>query len=775
MILILILSLVFPLFIGTMSFLRLEKAIKYVWVLPLLGFLYLFSFLPETLNGGISHIEKIPWIAHLKMDLQFAMRPFSLLFSLLITGIGTLVFYYAGAYMENDARKISFFRYLAFFMAAMLGVVFSDNLIILFLFWELTSIASFFLIGFNHEEREVRQSAMLSLGITGGGGFFLLLAFTLIGYAAGTFNLSEIELHNLVDSLQMQGTLNWVLFSLFLGTFTKSAQFPFHFWLPNAMKAPTPVSAYLHSATMVKAGVFLLATFAPYFQGVALWHYGLFFVGLFTLAYAAFVSLFQKDLKGILAYTTVASLAMMVMLIGIGTEMAYLALLLFIVAHAIYKAGLFITAGSLDVLTGTRNVNHLRGAFKIAPFLGIAAFIVACSNGGMPLTLGFMAKDFIYISFLDNASVEWIFLSLVILANICLLVAGLLVGWRPFMGEKSNKVEKAKEFSAYKFLPFWLPVMILAILSLILGLLPNYVFENLLKGSFLQFTNAVTLPKLQLFPGFEMELLLSGITLVAGLLLYFIKRGKPFIAKIFSFNSIANPFKLMLQFYKWSTKVAFRYTRLMHSGYLRNYILYIVLFFIGLVGYELFTSVDFNIPFDKLNSFGTYELVIFIIIIFAIFLAVFTSSRLTAIASMGIVGYCMCLMFVFYGAPDLAMTQFSIDTLTVVLFVLVLYRLPQFRKYDNAKVQLRNGLVSLTFGILISLIALHAYNQPVIREVSEYYAHNAYLKAKGKNVVNVVLVDFRGFDTMVEIIVLAIAAIGVFSMLKLNPDQLEKN
>lgn len=775
MILILILSLVFPLFIGTMSFLRLEKAIKYVWVLPLLGFLYLFSFLPETLNGGISHIEKIPWIAHLKMDLQFAMRPFSLLFSLLITGIGTLVFYYAGAYMENDARKISFFRYLAFFMAAMLGVVFSDNLIILFLFWELTSIASFFLIGFNHEEREVRQSAMLSLGITGGGGFFLLLAFTLIGYAAGTFNLSEIELHNLVDSLQMQGTLNWVLFSLFLGTFTKSAQFPFHFWLPNAMKAPTPVSAYLHSATMVKAGVFLLATFAPYFQGVALWHYGLFFVGLFTLAYAAFVSLFQKDLKGILAYTTVASLAMMVMLIGIGTEMAYLALLLFIVAHAIYKAGLFITAGSLDVLTGTRNVNHLRGAFKIAPFLGIAAFIVACSNGGMPLTLGFMAKDFIYISFLDNASVEWIFLSLVILANICLLVAGLLVGWRPFMGEKSNKVEKAKEFSAYKFLPFWLPVMILAVLSLLLGIFPQNTFDKLLKGSFLQFSHAEILPELHLFPGLEMELLLSVITLFAGLALYFIKKGKPFIAKVFATHNQANPFRLMLRFYKWTSKAAFKYTRTMHSGYLRNYFLYIILFFIGLVAYELFTSVDFYIPFDKLTAFGTYELVIFIIIIFAIFLAVFTSSRLTAIASMGIVGYCMCLMFVFYGAPDLAMTQFSIDTLTVVLFVLVLYRLPQFRKYDNTKVQIRNGLVSLAFGALISLIALHAYNQPVIREVSEFYAHNAYLKAKGKNVVNVVLVDFRGFDTMVEIIVLAIAAIGVFSMLKLNPDQLEKN
>src|SRR5690625_490498 len=435
MILILILSLVFPLFIGTMSFLRLEKAIKYVWVLPLLGFLYLFSFLPETLNGGISHIEKIPWIAHLKMDLQFAMRPFSLLFSLLITGIGTLVFYYAGAYMENDARKISFFRYLAFFMAAMLGVVFSDNLIILFLFWELTSIASFFLIGFNHEEREVRQSAMLSLGITGGGGFFLLLAFTLIGYAAGTFNLSEIELHNLVDSLQMQGTLNWVLFSLFLGTFTKSAQFPFHFWLPGAMKAPTPVSAYLHSATMVKAGIYLLLRFTPILGDHQVWNSTLIIVGGITMLYTAFHTLFRTDLKSILAYSTVADWGLLVFLTGLGTQYGLTAAAVYIVVHALYKAALFLSTGIIDHQTGTRDVTRRSGLGEGMMPVAVAGVPAAISSAGIPPTIGFLGKDLVYEATLGMGDAAIYLTILVLVTNVLILYAGFVAGIRPFSGK----------------------------------------------------------------------------------------------------------------------------------------------------------------------------------------------------------------------------------------------------------------------------------------------------------------------------------------------------
>lgn len=776
MLLILFISFLFTFLIGVLSFTKARTVYKYLWVFPGL----LFAMLLINYQGVIGStaqpiIESMSWVSILDIDFQFSLTGWSYFFSLLITGIGTLIFYYAGAYMKNKERQGAFFSYLAFFMMSMLGLVFADNLIVLFVFWELTSIASFFLIGFDYQEKEVRQSAILSLGITGGGGFFLLLAFILIGTSMGTFNLSEIDPAILVDSLMINGTLIWVIISLIIGAITKSAQFPFHFWLPNAMKAPTPVSAYLHSATMVKAGVFILAVFAPYFQGVELWHNILFVTGLVTLVYAAFQSLFQKDLKGILAYSTIASLGMMVLLIGLGTSSAYLALVLFVLAHALYKAALFITAGTIDYITGTRNVNELRGMKSIVGILGIAAFIVACSNGGFPLTIGFMAKDYIYVSLLELESIKWLVLVIVILGNVALMFAGLLVGWRPFMGQASAKVLQAPMMTKKSLVPLWLPVMILAIMSVVFGVFPEWTFNHILKSSYAHISGHELNKVLSVFPGFNMVLLLSLVTLVLGLSFYFIRKGVPYHSKLWDEEGRFNIFRQTLKFYQTTKRAAFSYTRLLHSGYLRSYILYIVLFFIGLVGYKFFTGVDLKIPDDKLSTFGTYEVVVFIIITLAIINSVFTPSRLTAIASMGIMGYSMCLMFVFYGAPDLAMTQFSIDTLTVVLFVLVLYKLPRFNKYVSWKIELRDGIVSVAFGFLIAMIALQAYSQPVVKEVSDFYANHAYLKAKGKNVVNVILVDFRGIDTMVEIIVLAIAAVGVFSLLKLNLNKVEKD
>lgn len=776
MILILFISFLFTFLISILSYTKTNVIYKYLWTVPgLLFAILIYKF--QGIVGDSTHpvIESMTWVSALDINFQFSLTGWSYFFSLLITGIGTLIFYYAGAYMKTKERQGTFFAYLSFFMMSMLGLVFADNLIVLFVFWELTSIASFFLIGFDYQDKEVRQSAILSLGITGGGGFFLLLGFVLIGTSVGTFNLSEINPTTLVDSLTINGTLNWVIISLIIGAITKSAQFPFHFWLPNAMKAPTPVSAYLHSATMVKAGIFILAVFAPYFQGVALWHNILFVIGLVTLVYAAFQSLFQKDLKGILAYSTIASLGMMVFLIGVGTSSAYLALVLFVFAHALYKAALFITAGTIDYITGTRNVNELRGLKSTVGVLGIAAFIVACSNGGFPLTLGFMAKDYIYVSLLELEGIKWLVLVLVVLGNVGLMFAGLLVGWRPFMGKVSEKVEHATPMSKRSFLPFWLPVMILAVLSILFGVFPQWTFNHILKDSFAKISGQEINQMLTVFPGFNMVLLLSLITLVIGLSFYFIRKGVPFYSKLWDENGKFNLFKQTLNFYHTTKSAAFSYTRLLHSGYLRSYILYIVLFFIGLVGYEFYSNVNIRIPHEKLSAFGSYEIVVFVIITLAIFNTVFTSSRLTAIASMGIIGYSMCLIFVFYGAPDLAMTQFSIDTLTVVLFVLVLYKLPRFNKYVSWKVEVRDGIVSVAFGFLIAMIALQAYNQPVVKEVSDFYANHAYLKAKGKNVVNVILVDFRGIDTMVEIIVLAIAAVGVFSLLKLNLNKVEKD
>lgn len=775
MLFVLLASIFLTIFVGALSFSSIKKLYQYLWLVPASIFVFLLFKGNELITNNNLLLEQYEWVTNYGINISLSLTGLSWFFSLLISGIGALIFYYAGAYMKGKYRIGAFFSYLSLFMTAMLGLVLSDNLILLFLFWELTSIASFFLIGFNYEEREVRQSAMLSLGITGGGGFFLLLAFVLIGNASGTFNISEIPLLSLKETLEISGTLNWVIISLIIGAITKSAQFPFHFWLPNAMKAPTPVSAYLHSATMVKAGIFILTVFAPFFQGVILWHQILSIVGLITLLYAAFQSLFQTDLKAILAYSTVASLGMMVMLIGIGTDVSYLALLFFILAHALYKAGLFITAGSIDVIAGTRNINQLRGWSKVLPLLSIGAFVVAASNGGFPLTLGFMGKDYVYETLLAQPFGTWVIIVLVVMANVCLMLAGFLVGWRPFIGGSTLFKGNIQLPNKSKIFALSLPVVVLALGSIVLGVFPGFTFHHLLAPSYQRLAPQITEPHIGLFPGWTMVLLLSVITLMIGLGLYFVRKGIPFVSKWINAPGSFNLYQWMVKFHSSSKKIAHVYTRLLHNGFLRNYILYIILFFIGLVGYEFLTTVDFIIPKNKLSPFESYEVVVFIIISIAIFFTVFTSSRLTAIASMGIIGYCMCLIFVFYGAPDLAMTQFSIDTLTVVLFVLVLYKLPRFKKYVSWKTEIRDGVVSLAFGVLVALIALQAYSQPVIKQVSEYYASYAYTKAKGKNVVNVILVDFRGFDTMVEIIVLSIAAVGVYSLLKLNVEKLEQD
>lgn len=770
-------SVLFTLLIGLLSFTNTEKLYKFLWIVPASFFVSLLLKREEMLSANNMLVEHYSWIPNLGVDFNLGLSPFSWFFSLLITGIGTLIFYYASAYMKGHSRQGTFFAYLAFFMTSMIGLVLSDNLILMFLFWELTSISSFFLIGFDHEEERVRQSAMLSLAITGLGGFFLLLAFVLIGYSAGTYNLSELSVATLASDLQTNGTLIWVLISLFLGAFTKSAQFPFHFWLPNAMKAPTPVSAYLHSATMVKAGVFVLAIFAPFFQGIALWHNVLMGIGLLTMLYAAFQALFQKDLKGILAYSTVASLAIMVFLIGLGTPNAYVALMFFVLAHAVYKAALFITAGSIDVVTGTRDILQLRGLKHISIAFAVAAFVVTLSNSGWPLTLGFMAKDFIYLSVTDVVWMQWVLVAALLLVNIILAYAGYMVGWRPFGGEKSEVVQAVSEEkkSSSFLLPLWLPIMILAVVSVVLGLFPQWVYDHVLSAGVGQLNYQFLDLNNHLFPGFNIILLLSVLTLVLGLLLYFAKKGKPYASKLMAEDSKANPFDLMLNFHQQSKSAAFKYSRFLHSGYLRRYLMTIIVFFIALTSYVLFSSTSIQFSTAEFSAIGIYEIIIFVMTVASMFMVVVTPSRLTAIASMGIIGLSMSLFFVFYGAPDLAMTQFTIDTLTVVLFVLVLYRLPQFRKYVGANTMIAQGLVSLIFGGLIALIALQAYYQPVVKEVSEYFAANAFLEGKGKNVVNVILVDFRGFDTMVEIIVLGISAIGVYSMLKIDIDKVNNS
>lgn len=736
-----------------------SKYFKFIALFPTFLFVYFCYYLIGIHNEKEVYLA-YEWIPMLGIDLNFKIDGLSLLFSLMITGIGSLVFFYASDYLKNHPYLNRFFGYLTFFMGAMLGLVLSDNLISLFVFWELTSISSFFLIGFNTDEEASRKSALTALGITGLGGFFMLAGFVLIYSITGTYSINELLTSS--ELIKNNAFFPLVLFFVFGGAFTKSAQFPFHFWLPSAMQAPTPVSAYLHSATMVKAGVYLLARFSPILNDGFWWTNTLMLVGGFTMLYAAFHSILRTDMKGILAYSTIAALGTIVFLLGIGNEYAFYAAVTFVLVHALYKAALFLVTGIVDHTVHTRDVSQISGLRKIMPIVFLASFVAALSSAGFPLTFGFISKDLIYEATLNLPKWAIAITVLAILTNVFLACSGFMAGIKPFIGKLPEKFQKAPKPN----LLLWLPVVILSSFTVLFGLFPFLVDYGILKFTY----NAVS-PKetdlyLKLWHGFNLVLLLSAITIVLGLGLFLVKKyDKESVFLKEKFVKIA-PKTLVENFGESVRKFAFQYTRFFHNGYLRNYLITIIVFLTLLVGYRLFTTTSIEINTQDLSGFRLYELTIFVMILVAIYFTIVTKSRLTAIASLGIIGYCICLIFVFYGAPDLAMTQFTIDTLTVVLFVLVLFKLPPFLGYKSKKVLIRDTIISVAFGGLMMLIALQAMVSPATKETSRFYADNVYTLAKGKNVVNVILVDFRGVDTMVEGMVLSIAALGVYSLLK---------
>lgn len=734
-------------------------AFKWISVFPFSLFLFFSTFLPGLSEGD--YWFRNDWIPQLGISLDFKLDGLSMLFSLLITGIGTLIYLYASSYLKGHTYINRFFAYLSVFMGSMLGLVLSDNILTMFIFWELTSISSFFLIGFDNNNEESRKSALLALGITGLGGFALLIGANFIGAMAGTYSMHEM----LTSSHEIKSHALYIfsVILIFGGAFTKSAQFPFHFWLPGAMKAPTPVSAYLHSATMVKAGIYLLARLSPILGGTSFWDNTLMIVGGITMVYATFHSLFRVDLKGVLAYSTIASLGMMVFLLGIDSPYSIQAVCAFILAHALYKATLFMITGTIDHTVHTRDVSKLRGLRKIMPLLAVAGFLAAFSNAGIPFTFGFIAKDLIYESTLHSKYLPYVLTGLALMTNILLLYTGFVAGILPFTGKY------VKEDYQRVHLPDFLlygPPLTLSVLGIIYGIVPSLAGEGLLNKTANVIAGIDVQMNLKIWHGFNLVLLLSGVTILLGVFLFFLRKPQPkYVDTIKRFESFS-PKSMMEYFLDRFRKFSYLYTKIMHNGYLRLYMIVIIVFTTAVVGYRLITGVPLRINTEDLSAIRVYELVIFTVMVIATMMTVATHSRLTAIACLSIIGYCICLIFVFYGAPDLAMTQFTIDTLTVVLFVLVLFKLPSYIKQSRRPIQIRDGLISGAFGALIAVITLQALVSPADKDISKFYTENAYLLAKGKNVVNVILVDFRGFDTLVETIVLSIAAIGVYGLLK---------
>ncbi|SHI63025.1 multisubunit sodium/proton antiporter, MrpA subunit [Mesonia phycicola] len=736
-------------------------------LIPLSLFIYFVRFIKDISNNEIVH-KTYEWIPSLGINLSFTLDGLSLLFSLMITGIGTLVFAYTSAYLKGNNYLDRFYGYLAVFMAAMLGLVLSDNLISLFVFWELTSISSFFLIGFNNTSLASRKSAFTALGITGLGGLLLLAGGLVLGSITGTYDISEMLQHK--DLIANSDYYLLVGCLIFGAAFTKSAQFPFHFWLPGAMKAPTPVSTYLHSATMVKAGIYLLFRLSPLMGSTNFWNTTLTIVGLITMVYSAFHCLFRTDMKGVLAYSTISALGILVFLIGLGTQESFLAAGVFIIVHALYKATLFMVTGVVDHQAGTRDITQLSGLRKVMLPVAIAGILAAISNAGIPPSIGFVGKDLIYEGTLHLENSAILLTAFAIITNVLISYAGYVAGVKPFVGKLPEKFEKVK----FPHFLLWFPPVLLAVAGFVFGVFPFLLQDSLVKP-IVQTTGLNTSEiHLKLWHGFTPVLGLSALTIGSGLLLYFLlkpsKKLEQFIAKFDKLSPKSIIENVVLGF----TNFSGFWTSTFQSGYLRNYISIIVLFLISLMGFTLLDGTTYKVDYSSFARITVYEVVILTILVLSIGLIVFAKSRLAAVVSTGIMGYSICLLFVFYSAPDLAMTQFAIDTLTVILFVLVLYKLPKYLNLSDYKMRIRDGILSIAFGGLISILALEVLAQPVNSEISDFYAKNSYLLAHGKNVVNVILVDFRGADTMVEISVLAISAIGVFGLLKLRLKSVER-
>ncbi len=726
---------------------------------PLAIFAQLCLAIPEVAAGKAWQVA-LPWVPSLGLSLSLRLDGLGLVMALLISGIGALVIIYGGAYLHGHPFLGRFYSLVILFMTAMLGVVLSDNALLLFVFWELTSISSFFLIGFEHHKANARAAAWQALLVTGSGGLAMLAGFSLLAKITASFEISHWIGHS-ADILAHP--LAPAAFLLILaGAATKSAQFPFHFWLPNAMEAPTPVSAYLHSATMVKAGIYLLARLFPVFSGLALWPMVITSMGLITLVGGALLALAQTDLKRLLAYTTVSALGSMVFFLGLGTTLAVKTALVVLIAHALYKGALFLVAGCVDHGTGTRDITILGGAGRAMPFTATAAGLAGLSMAGIAPLLGFIAKELMYEATLE-ATLPALLTGLLLVANVGMVAVAGWVSFKPFWGKPGQEHLHPHEGPA----ALWFPPLLLAALSLLLGAFPQLIGKWLVAPAAQALWQAPLSVKLSLWHGLTPMLGLSALTLLLGIgisaagprLQPGITRFWHALAKFGPAAFYPRSLHAVLSFAAWQTTV-------LQSGYLRLYVGSIVLFTVILAALTLaLRPSQFSVPTILPPRF--YDVVLIGIILTATFLVTRARSRLATIALLGSIGFSIAILFLLYSAPDLAMVQFAIETLTVILFVLVLYRLPKFKQLSSRATKTADMLLALMGGVLMTALMLIVSAHNSDSHLTRYFAESSLPLANGRNIVNVILVDFRGFDTLGEITVLAIAALGVFSLVRL--------
>jgi multicomponent Na+:H+ antiporter subunit A len=713
----------------------------------------------SALSGQISE-DELDWIPSIGLKLAFRLDGLSALFAFLISAIGALIVVYAAFYLQRHPHAGRFQATLFAFMAAMLGVVSTDNVFALFVFWELTGFTSYLLIGFDHEERASRRAALQALLVTGAGGLALLAAGALLSQAAGTVRLSElVERGQLIR--QHPAYTASVLCVLF-AAFTKSAQFPFHFWLPNAMAAPTPVSAYLHSATMVKAGIYLVARLTPALGGTPLWVALISAVAGITLLGGAFQALAQTDLKKILAYSTVSALGTLMLLLGLGTAASVTAAIVYLVAHAAYKGSLFMVAGIIDHATGTRDVTQLGGLRKLMPITAGIAALAAASMAGLPPLLGFLAKEQMYAATLAQPLVPVVLVVALVLESAWIGAAGLAAGVAPFVGRRLAP-EGVHEASP----GLWLNPLLLAVLGLagwftgILGPIVNLAASS----AFGQTVHG----ELVLWHGFSLPLLLSAATLLLVMLAYS-QRAR---LRRWSWPAALRTERLYDAVLSAVHAVSARSAPPLQDATLTAYVLAFVVSAGALLFVGLFASTGIPVPRPILPPLA-HEVLIVAMIVGMALNAAWARTTMTGVFSLGAAGYGVALMFLLYGAPDLAMTQFAVETLTAVIFVFVFWQLPRTEERTSRSVKVRDAAIAIAFGCVVSVLTLASATHPTNSRLRDFFAKAAPTEAHGRNIVNVILVDFRALDTLGEITVLATAAVGVSALLRIAAAQRQR-
>ncbi len=708
----------------------------------------------SAFQGNLPTAFSLAWFPQLEVNLDFNLTGLGWLLGLLITGIGSLILLYAGGYMGGAKQEARLYAYLYLFMFAMLGLAFSDNLILTFVFWELTSVVSYLLISFKHEYAEARRNALQGLLITGLGGMALMAGFILLASATGTWRISELAL--LGDQVVQHPHYIGILTLVLLGAFTKSAQFPFHVWLPNAMSAPTPVSAYLHSATMVKAGVFLLALFTPILGQTPAWTWTLSLVGGITFLHGCILGLLHQDLKKILAGTTIAVLGMLVFLLGLGTDKAFHAAILLLLAHAFYKASLFMMAGNVDQATGTRDLRRLQGLRRLMPWTALTAGLAAFSKMGLPPFWGFIGKEYAYKAGLDTAVPIW-GTGTLLLGSLLLFAIAVKVAIIPFWTKPAATSAESK-VSEVKLTMRW-PPLTLAMLGLLTGLAPSFL-QFPVDKAVATITNAPFEASIYLWQGFNLPLLLSGLTVLGGLAFFGLTRS-PLLNRL-AFKPLADSiYDICL---KGVLDTAKHTTKTLQSGYLRNYLLIILASTFVLVFYKLYRFGGWP-SLDWSGAGQPLILGVLLLMVIAIWSATTAHSRLVALISLGSLGYGVALIFAFFGAPDLAITQILVETLTVVLFAWVIAKLPDYHPLSSQRSRWIDAGISLTAGAMLTVLVLKAQIIELGPRISELMVDWSLPQAFGANVVNVILVDFRALDTFGEVIVIAIAALGVWALL----------